>query len=364
MFIEVSNKVQYKSVIIVMYKTVFMKYLLLLITLTLLISCKKEVPQFKRAPHIASKVDELKNAHDVEWYIYERDTNYNSFQLQTLFEYKDDNKFKQDSLVKLYAAKFNVDKSYYKEDFDNNGYTDLLVIGDTHWCADVTCQFACYAVMNFGGDSIQVCNLVKDIFHYPIVPQVVFDNGKPLIKINELQYTDYRGKIYKDSLNVELTYYKGNFTEYNKKPANNKIEKIEFAKSGCYGTCPSFQINIEKDRSAIFIAQYYNFSEDGYHEEGSFKAVINQADYDKIVDILNYIDFSKLDNEYSEDVTDLSSALLKVTYDNGKVKIIRDYGLQGTYGLMALYNLFYKLRFNQKWVETEEPKGIRLNPLG
>jgi len=340
-----------------------MKYLLFLLSPLFFVSCKKDVPQFKRAPHIASKVDGLNNAHDVEWFIYDRDTNYYSFQLQTLHQFDDEDDEALNKLVKLNATRFKVNKSYYKEDFDNNGYTDLLVIGDTHWCTGITCQFACYAVMNFGGDSIQICNLVKDIFHHPVVPQVVYDNGKPLIRINELQRFDYRNKMYKDSTNVKLTYYSGSFHEYNKKPANNKIEKIEFAVGGCYGTCSSFQINVDKDRSALFIAQYYNFSDDAYNEEGSFKTTINLTDYDKIVDVLNYIDFSKLKDEYSVNVTDLSSCIVKVTYNNGKTKIIRDYGLQGTYGLSELYNLFYKLRFNQKWIKTEEPKGIRLNPL-
>ena len=51
-------------------------------------------------------------------------------------------------------------------------------------------------------------------------------------------------------------------------------------------------------------------------------------------------------------ITSLALLTLRVrtvTYDNGKVKSIRDYGLLGTYGLDRVYQLLFELRENQKW---------------
>jgi len=67
------------------------------------------------------------------------------------------------------------------------------------------------------------------------------------------------------------------------------------------------------------------------------------------VNLLNYIDFETLQDNYAVNWTDDQTAKLKVTYDNGKVKSIRDYGLLGTYGLDRVYQLLFELRENQKW---------------
>jgi hypothetical protein len=75
-----------------------------------------------------------------------------------------------------------------------------------------------------------------------------------------------------------------------------------------------------------------------------------------IVNILNYIDFKNLKDSYSVGHTDAPTAKLKVTYDNGRTKYIEDYGMRGNYGLIATYDMFRDLRFNQKWAKAEEVK--------
>lgn len=47
--------------------------------------------------------------------------------------------------------------------------------------------------------------------------------------------------------------------------------------------------------------------------------------------------------------TDDQTGDLKITFNNGKVKTISDYGMIGTNGLKILYEKLAELRFNQKW---------------
>ena len=47
--------------------------------------------------------------------------------------------------------------------------------------------------------------------------------------------------------------------------------------------------------------------------------------------------------------TDGQTCGLKITYDNGKTKIIHDYGLIGTFGLDRTYEMLFNLRKNQTW---------------
>jgi len=124
-----------------------------------------------------------------------------------------------------------------------------------------------------------------------------------------------------------------------------------------------FEIKINRDRKSSFIAQHYNFSteRDAPAENKYFEGVIKKEDFESITSTLNYIDFTNLNSQYSVMYTDAPSATLKITYDNGKVKHIEDYGKKGTYGLIALYEMFNNLRFNQDWKPTKEPEGIRIN---
>src|SRR5690606_10364849 len=74
-----------------------------------------------------------------------------------------------------------------------------------------------------------------------------------------------------------LTYKFGDFIELNENPTKNNIEKIEFQTSVCYGSCPSFQMIINQDKTAIFIAEEYN-RETRESEEinGKFKTTLQQ----------------------------------------------------------------------------------------
>lgn len=47
--------------------------------------------------------------------------------------------------------------------------------------------------------------------------------------------------------------------------------------------------------------------------------------------------------------TDDQTSSLKITFNNGNIKTISDYGMIGTYGLKILYGKLAELRFNQKW---------------
>ena len=84
---------------------------------------------------------------------------------------------------------------------------------------------------------------------------------------------------------------------------------------------------------------------------GNFNSKITKDKYNDIVNLLNYIDFESLKDNYSVSWTDDQTATITITYDNGKVKSISDYGLIGTFGLDRVYQLLFELRDNQKWTK-------------
>ncbi len=141
------------------------------------------------------------------------------------------------------------------------------------------------------------------------------------------------------------------YSLFNKNIGKYSIEKIQYLTKGCFGTCPIFEITIDKNGKAKFVAEAFNFVEKFTKEiEGRFKTTILASKYKSLVELLNYMNFPNLKNNYSSgEITDLPSSILKVTYNNGKVKVINDYGMSGTVELIQLYSIIDKLRFDQNW---------------
>lgn len=129
------------------------------------------------------------------------------------------------------------------------------------------------------------------------------------------------------------------------------IERIEYFTSVCFGPCPQFRIEIDKNREAVYEAIRFNFTKEfnSPSPEGTFKTTLNENEFRLILKNLNEMDFPALQDSYRVEYTDVQTANLKIIYDGGKEKIITDYGMMGTPELKELYQLFLELRENQNW---------------
>jgi hypothetical protein len=328
-----------------------MKTIKIILILLILASCKNK-NEFIKANIIKTEIDKLNSKIEIENFIQKSDTNYKKYELKNLQDFNRDNR--NDSVNKILANKLGVKTNFTKVDIDNNGYTDLLAIGDNHTCfgeGEKSCSFSPIVLMSFGKNKVEIINILKEM-NSSIVPVIEYENSQPFLVIYNQKLEDWKKKIYKET-KTKLTYKFGDFIEYNKNPKKIKISKIEFSTSGCFGTCPVYKLKLNRDSISIFNAQYYNFSQDRKvtygKEEGVFYTKINETEFNKVEDLLNYCDFQKLNKEYYVNWTCDQSGDLKITYDNGKVKVISDYGLIGTFGLKTLYQKLSEFRFNEKW---------------
>lgn len=218
-------------------------------------------------------------------------------------------------------------KAWFKTDFDNNNFTDLLVVGswDNH---------AVFCILDSGNNRFAISRLTRKIFQnctFPLLKTIGTDNVILYYSLN-------------DNLKVDTLIYRfGDFVEYNSSAQDYRIQKIEFAANGCLGECPQFKFIIDSNRNAEYKAINYN------KKFGEFKGVINETNYIELIQLLNYIDFPSLENIYQVDWKDDQSGVLKITYDNGKVKMIYDDGLHGTFGLERVYKILFEFRENQEW---------------
>lgn len=136
----------------------------------------------------------------------------------------------------------------------------------------------------------------------------------------------------------------------------SQFSKIEYEAGACFGFCPIFKMTINPDRTAIIDAQHFTFSkgrskdEFSQPKEGMFKAAITEADYNKMIALLNGADLKSLKDEYiNRNVTDLPTAYLRINYVDGTAKNIEDYGKNGTPQLKEIYTFMESLRESQKW---------------
>lgn len=343
-----------------------MKIIKLFLIVLVFASCKKETesvqtpvikPPFVKTPIIQSEIDRLKTKSEIENFIRKSDTNYKKYELKNLQDFNRNTS--NDSTNKILANKLNVKTNYTKTDFDNNGYTDLLAIGDNHDCisfspgieGEESCSFSPIVLMNNGKNKPKIFHIDKE-WGNSMVPKVEYINSQPFLVIHKEKLVDEKKEKYSDSKAI-LTFKFGDFIEYNENPKKNKITKIEFKTSGCFGSCPVYKLTLNRDSLSVFNAQYYNFNKKddvGYgKEEGVFSTKISKVEFDKLEEFLNYCDFENLNKEYYVMHTDDQTGYLKITFNNGKVKNMSDYGMIGTYGLKNLYQKLAELRFNQKW---------------
>lgn len=328
---------------------------------------KDKIEAFTRTAHIPSKIDSLNSEDEIEAYVHNLDTDLCEFHLADYSKIMTlgPNHAHIDSLNRIYAKQLGINKTFFKTDFNNDGFTDLLLIGGWELTFNANPKKKCYqfnsqVVMNGGKGKSSTYPIALN-YNIAFVPQIIYTDELPFLVLHHPQNLDSIriGQPSSDTLQVKLVYKSGHFVEFNKNPVkHHKIKKIEFNNlSEEYG--PFFQMILNKNNESWFIAIRNNFEERQYNE-GTFKTAIKNSDFNAISDLLNYIDFKNLRKDYGIYRTGPPSMILRITYDNGKVKEIYNYSGAGTYGLETIQRLMMELRFSQDWKPAKEPKGIRM----
>lgn len=142
--------------------------------------------------------------------------------------------------------------------------------------------------------------------------------------------------------------------------AQSKYSKIEYEAGACFGFCPIFTMTINPDRTAVLEAEHFNFSKNpskadfSKGREGTFKATIKEADYNKLVALLDGLNVKSLQDKYgNHNITDLPSSYLRISFADGNSKNVEDYGKNGSEKLSQVYQFFEDLKHNQQWTKVK-----------
>ncbi|MCU7617590.1 DUF6438 domain-containing protein [Chryseobacterium sp. PBS4-4] len=294
---------------------------------SLLIVCFQLSLFYSQDKKVFNKIDSLNTAKEVQEFL-DNDKNKINYYLNV------EDRIDYDRYCTLIADSLNLNQKWQKADFDSNGLTDLLVTGKTSDAAKTI-----YILDK--GDHFESKNLSKGQLFEQCSFSIVKDHT---IEYHSVKILNRYG--FTKRLTENLVYRFGEFIEENKIPERHNILEIQFETSGSHWNKSVLKMEIVSNRDVTWISR-----NDGFLTTGVYTTKLSKEKFKEIVDLLNYINFENLADEYEVGYSDAATIYLKVTYDNFKVKNIRDTGGMGTRGLRKLYDILDDLKGNQQWTK-------------
>lgn len=281
-------------------------------------------------------IDKISSTEDIKILINKIDRSlYGGIKLKEEMEFTD--QFSQNISNSLCTP------SWIKADFDGNGLADIAIVGIRHFPLAL-------CILDKGNQNYEVNRLTKKKIYDGIYIKLKTENKKNKIELFYVRDPTRNKYIPKKLQKKTLVFCFGDFVEENKSPVNHKIEKIEFISGGACRRriCPTFETTIDSNKSAVLNKKSYNRFDKTQSVE-TYNTTIPSKKFNQLISLLNYLDFENLNERYTTTWTHAQGCSLKITYNDGKIKSIKDYHANGTNGLSLLYEHLFDLRENQNW---------------
>ncbi|MBS1663604.1 MAG: hypothetical protein JST68_21355 [Bacteroidetes bacterium] len=220
--------------------------------------------------------------------------------------------------------------SFTKADFDKNGLTDLL--------------FSDLVIMSFGNDSFQVCDLKPQRFTPDFHAKLLMVDSSPSIEVSRMKRIDTLVYRYGYFINEPQFHY-----PYPKDSVELSIMKDYIYSYPVYYTANGDSIWMEVIRDDAFIPS----DTSGFHKPGKYVAALDRSTSLRLYLLLHDIDFRQLSDRYKTTHPHGSQALIRVFYEQGKVREIQDDDWGEVFGLRAIEQLFADFQDSLKWKKIE-----------
>ncbi|MFC4263963.1 hypothetical protein ACFOWM_13800 [Ferruginibacter yonginensis] len=220
-------------------------------------------------------------------------------------------------------------RNWEKVDFNNDKRTDLIV---TLWWYN----FDIFIAIDKGNNTFQLIRLSRSGSEYCLLAKPVIQNNKQLLvfyRIDNVYNQPIKNVFdFKMSLKIDTLIYKfGSFVEYQKSSSQYDITEIQFhTSSGWSGISPVYKLT------------QLNSKEWDLKANSTPKLISSQSML-ALISLIDYMNVKTLFNRYMVAHTDAATMYMKIYFKDGTVKEIEDYGMEGTFSLRLLYELFSKL---------------------
>ncbi|MFY7732950.1 MAG: DUF6438 domain-containing protein [Bacteroidia bacterium] len=245
-----------------------------------------------------------------------------------------------------------------KIDVDNNGHTDLIInayklfiivlsngqskfkelsFKNKNRFLGNTAEFD--SITKIRNETVFIFNTEIDEDDETVYANVITKKGQKK-QLFDLTTKEYKWVIEDIKFRVDsLTIKFGELVSYTNKKSvlKNKIKDLHFYTTGCFGTCPIFELNLNSNGDLRYTGKKFT------NYEGIKTTKLDSTDLENLFGLLEYADLKNLKDFYSVTWTDDQTGILKVTFENEEVKEIQDYGLRGTIDLQAIYAKLFEI---------------------
>lgn len=227
-------------------------------------------------------------------------------------------------------------------DFNHDGFKDLLIFGTAEVSKGKENYIEDELLIILGGKKRTKkvrfpCDYFGYLFYHAIpYPKLISVNRKDYIQIRYDFYnrTDRTNESFIDTVSIKYDH----LIPYTENPSEHEVSRIEFKTDYCFGPCPVFELNINRNGEVDYDGI------DHVIKKGNHILRINTKDWDYLETLMKHIKIEELQENYNVMWTDDQTGYLKVFFKDGDIKQIEDYGMVGTFGLSILFDFLFELR--------------------
>lgn len=227
-------------------------------------------------------------------------------------------------------------RPWVKADFDNNGYTDLLAIGDAN-------RQEVLLVMAFGSGRYEVQKLNYGS-KYCFLPTLAGKSNQPVL--NVISYQRKFGGLLGRSRRYRLVYKYGGLVEDNVRPDSRQVESVSLSYFMSYHSTEKVDMTITD--SGLAVCQKET---DGVVTNRV--ALLPQSELQALTELVKYVAVAGKRSVYTRSGNHHPHYYLTVAYEGG-YKQIDDDGGEGSMGLELLYSRILGLQNSLHWQEVKQ----------
>lgn len=129
--------------------------------------------------------------------------------------------------------------------------------------------------------------------------------------------------------------------------SKDKVVEISMERTMCYGPCPVYKVTFRSDGTAIYEGEAH------VEKLGTYKGLIDDNDFQSLLKLMEKLNFSSLDEEYSTKADDCANTITTMLLNDDEIKRVNNYADSGPVEIWAIEKVIDGI-INDIYWEREE----------